>query len=191
MLRFLFALTFLFSSAVASIGRADVIFSIAKTTPGDVLLGSTATFDVFARTDTGTQAFQVLTFDFVLDNTTGAGGELTNPTQNALGGGWAIIDPYTALYDGLSTGSFNSLTTTNAFVGQITVTAANPAALAGTYTMRLANVSVTPLSGSVNASAAAPLSYTISAVPEPGSMALVCVMGLGAAWRYRRRASAT
>lgn len=190
MLRYALALCLLFSSAVASIGRADVIFSIAKTTPGDVLLGSTATFDVFARTDAGTQAFQVLTFDFVLDNTTGAGGQLTNPTENFLGGGWAIIDPYTALYDGLSTGTFNTLTTTDALLGRITVTAANPAAVIGNYTMRLANVSVTPLSGSVNASAAPPLSYSISAVPEPSSMALVCVLGLGAAWRYRRRVSA-
>jgi len=187
MSKYVLVLAILFGSTLSSVGRADVIFSIAKTTPGDILLGDSATFDVLARTNAGTQAFQVLTFDFLLDNTTGAGGELTTPTTNFLGGGWAIIDPYTALYDGLSTGSFNTLTTTDSILGRITVTAANPGALAGTYTMRLANVSVTPLSGSVNSSAAPPLSYTISAVPEPTSMALVGVVGVGALVGYRRR----
>ena len=187
MSKYVIVLAILFGSALSSVGRADVIFSIQKDTAGEILLNETATFNVFARTDAGTQAFQVLTFDFVLDNVTGAGGQLTTPTTNSLGGGWAIIDPYTALYDGLSTVPFNTLTTANALLGSITVTAANPGALAGTYTMRLTNVSVTPLSGSVNSSAAPPLSYTISAVPEPTSMALVGVVGLGALAGYRRR----
>lgn len=188
MSKYLIVLAILFGSTLSSVGRADVIFSIAKTTPGDILLGTTATFDVFARTDAGTQGFQVLTFDFLLDDTTGAGGQLITPTENFLNGGWAIIDPYTALYDGLSTGTFNTLTTTDSLLGRITVTAANPAVLAGTYTMRLSNVSVTPLSGSVNASAAPPLSYTISAVPEPTSLALMGIAGAGALFGYRRRA---
>jgi hypothetical protein len=34
------------------------------------------------------------------------------------------------------------------------------------------------------------LSLNYAAAPEPGSIALVCVAGLGAAWRYRRRNSA-
>jgi len=185
--RYFLAFALLFAFSVTSVARADVIFSIAKTSPGDILLGTTATFDVFARTDVGTQAFQVLTFDFVLDNNTGAGGQLVPPTESFLNGGWSIADPYLGLYDGQQTATFNTLTTTDALLGRITLTAANAAAAAGTYTMRLQGVSVTPLSGSVNASAAPPLSYTISAVPEPTSMALVSVVGIGALVGYRRR----
>lgn len=187
MSKYLILFAIAFSSILSSVGRADVIFSIAKTTPGDVVLGSTATFDVFARTDTGTVSISVLGFDFVLDNNTGAGGQLTLPTESFLNNGWAIIDPYTALYDG-TTGptTFNQLTETNTLVGRITLSAANPPALAGTYRMRLLNTSVTPTGGSVNSTGGF-LDYTISAVPEPTSMALVGIVGVGALAGYRRR----
>lgn len=179
------AMTLFASPAV----RADVIFSILQTNPGDLLLDSTATFDVVARTDAGTQSFQAITFDFSLDNKTGAGGKLVEPATNNLGGpGWAILDSYTALYDGLPSASITSLNTSNTLLGRITLSTVG--AQLGTFTLRVAGVDVTPLTGSVT-SFGGTLNYTISAVPEPTSMALVAVAGVGALWGYRRRSKAS
>lgn len=185
--------------------NADILVSVAPVNAGPIVVGSTAVFDVFARSTTGNQPFGLFGFDLIVTTTAGVpltdsrGGHFANPATNLLGGtGWFFqTNPAIASFDGQSTGSIPSFGDTNIRIGTVTLaTAARPAgggfpalaaATPGNYLMDFRDVTTltsgfVPIPGS-----GLTTSFTITAVPEPSSMALLCVAG-GAAWIYRRRA---
>lgn len=188
--------------------HADILFSVAPVNAGPIVEGSTAVFEVFARSTTGDQPFGIFGFDLIVTTPAGVlltdsrGGHFTNPATNLLGGlGWdfSTTNPAIAAFDGQSTASIPSFGNTNTKIGTVTLaTAARlagggfpalPAATPGNYFLDFRDVStLTP--GLVGIpSSGLRTSFTIQAVPEPSSMALLCIAG-GAAWIYRRRARA-
>jgi hypothetical protein len=190
--RFVFLVAILVSAPLRS--NADILVSVAPVNSGPIVEGSTAVFDVFARSTTGTQAFGFFAFDLIVTTPAGTpltdarGGRFTNPATNLLGGfGWQFsqTNPAIALFDGQSSGSIPSFGDTNTRVG--TVTLATTGATPGNYLMDFRNVTSLTSAFQSIASSGSSTSFTITAVPEPSSMALLCVAG-AAAWVYRRRA---
>lgn len=174
--------------------NGDVILSAAQVNPGPIVEGSSSTFDIFARSTTGNQAFITFGFNLSLSTPTGTviaderGGRFTNPATNLLGGiGWRFnqSNPALAIFDANSSGSITSFGDANVRIGSITL--ATPGATPGNYSMGFSLVNgLSPTLGQIVGSGQS-LSYSITAVPEPSSMALLCVAGV-AAWGYRRRA---
>lgn len=186
--------------------HADILLSVAPVNAGPIVEGSTAVFEVFARSTTGNQPFGLFGFDLIVTTSAGVpltdsrGGHFTNPATNLLGGsGWFFqTNPAIASFDGQSNGSIPSFGDTNIRIGTVTLSTAArpagggfpafPAATPGNYLMDFRDVTTltpgfVPIPG-----AGLTTSFTIiTAVPEPSSMALLCVAG-GAVWIYRRRA---
>ncbi len=184
--------------------HADILLSVAPVNAGPIVEGSTAVFEVFARSTTGDQPFGLFGFDLIVTTSAGVpltdsrGGHFTNPATNLLGGtGWFFqTNPAIASFDGQSSGSIPSFGDTNIRIGTVTLSTAArpagggfpalPAATPGNYLMDFRDVTTLtsgfqPIPGS-----GLQTSFTITAVPEPSSMALLCVTG-AAAWIYRRR----
>lgn len=182
---------------VSARAEADILLSAAPTTAGPIVTGNSVVFDIFARSTTGNQPFALFGFDLVLTTPAGTpltdarGGRLTNPATNLLGGiGWLNLqdvarNPAQALFDAQSGGAILSFTDTNVRIA--TITLATPGATPGNYLMDFRNV-VTLTSAFQNiAGTGTPLSYSITAVPEPSSMALLCIASaLGYAYRRRK-----
>ena len=174
--------------------HADILVSVAPVNPGTIVEGSNAVFEVFARSTTGNQPFGFFAFDLVVTTPGGTpltdarGGRFTNPATNLLGGfGWQFssTNPAIALFDGQSSGSIPSFGDTNTKVG--TVTLATIGATPGNYLMDFRNATTLTSAFDTIPTTGSATSFTITAVPEPSSMALLCVTG-AAAWIYRRRA---
>ena len=186
--------------------HADILLSVAPVNPGPIVEGSTAVFEVFARSTTGNQPFGLFGFDLIVTTSAGVpltdsrGGHFTNPATNLLGGsGWFFqTNPAIASFDGQSTGSIPSFGDTNIRIGTVTLSTAArpagggfpafPAATPGNYLMDFRDVTtLTPGFVPIPGSGLTTSFTIITAVPEPSSMALLCVAG-GAVWIYRRRA---
>ena len=177
--------------------NADIVVSVAPVNPGPIVEGTSAVFDIFARSTTGNQDFGFFGFDLVVSTPAGApltdgrGGRFVNPATNLLGGfGWSFdnSNPAKAFFDGTSSATIPSIGSNNIKIA--TSTLATPGATLGNYLMDFRLVSVTRgLADSFSAitSSGQSTSFSITAVPEPSSMALLCVAGV-AAWGYRRRA---
>lgn len=183
--------------------QAAISFSVQKATPGTIDLGSSAVFNVFVRSDTGTIA-NLAGIDFFIDaadpglsNNISAGGRFTAATSNffpAGVGGFMAFKDSTAAANPLTfsrqlfsanNGAGLTLTGTDTLLATITLgTAATPAfpgiparpaATPGTYSLSLSNLAA--IDPGFNAlqvvGPAAPLRYEIVAVPEPSTMLLV------------------
>jgi hypothetical protein len=198
-------LCFLCVVASAAAARADVIFRVAQTTPasGTNLLNGNASagvFSIFISSTTANQSLLGVDFFVELSSPGGQGGVLVAGTNDFLTGnvsnpaGW-VGDPFagagttSAFYANISLGAAFSIGTSETLLA--TVTLSTVGAVDGTYSVNLSQVVAAdgaffeiPLSPTSTLST----SYTIAAVPEPTSMALVAVVGLGALVRHRRRA---
>lgn len=51
--------------------HADILLSVAPVNPGPIVEGSTAVFEVFARSTTGDQPFSLFGFDLIVTTTAG------------------------------------------------------------------------------------------------------------------------
>jgi hypothetical protein len=181
--------------------RADLVFRVAQTSPsGDILVGlsNAATFSVFVSSTVSSQSLSGIDMTMSLSSSTGAGGRMVAGTNDLL--------PVSSNPAGWFPGSFDAPGATEAIFGTsaapaITLPAANVESLLatvtlstvgateGTYTVSLRDILAlnaafqeipsSPLSPSIN--------YTITAVPEPSSMALAGVVIAGLGYRWRRR----
>lgn len=174
--------------------NADIVVSVAPVNSGPIVEGTSAVFDIFARSTTGNQDFGFFAFDLIVSTPAGApltdarGGRFTNPATNLLGGfGWSFNNnnPAIALFDGQSSATIPSFGSNNTRIGSITL--ATPGATLGNYLMDFRNVTALTSGFVTIPSSGLSTSFSITAVPEPSSMALLCVAGV-AAWSYRRRA---
>ena len=183
--------------------QAAISFSVQKATPGTIDLGSSAVFNVFVRSDSGTIA-NLAGIDFFIDaadpgltNNISAGGRFIAGTSNffpaGVGGFTAFKDSTAAANPitfsrqvfGANNGAGLTLTGTDTLLATITLgTAATPAfpgiparpaATPGTYSLSLSNLAaVDPGFNALQVvGPAAPLRYEIVAVPEPSTMLLV------------------
>ncbi len=194
--------------------HAAVIFSVQKATPGTIDLGSSAVFNVFVRSDTGTIA-NLSGIDFFIDaadpgltNGTTTGGRFNAGTSNffpAAAGGFQSFasggNPVTFSRQVFSANNGAGLTLTgnDTLLATITLgTAATPAfagiparaaATAGVYTLGLSNLAaVDPGFNALQVvGPAAGLRYEIVAVPEPSTMLLVLGVCMVGARRYLKK----
>jgi hypothetical protein len=168
--------------------QADIVFSIAKVTPGPINKGTDAVFEVLGRTSVGTQSFSWIAFDVVLSRSDGVGGVFTTHTNNIGGFGWSVEEVGTkALFEGQSISGFNSLGTADRAIGTITLSTVDPSVLEGGYSVSLSIFSADDGNATVPTSFAGPLAYSITSVPEPSTVILLSAISLGVAGgRFRR-----
>ncbi len=168
----------------------DVVFSVSKVTPNPISKGSSAVFEVLARTNSGTQNFAFITFDLSLSRSDGVGGAFTTFANYIKGPGWFLENNTKAIYDGVSGNGISSLSTSATAIGSITLSAADAIVLPGDYSMSLSNIHMDDGGSVIVTSAEGPLSYSITSVPEPSTLILLSAVSMGAvAFRSRGRFS--
>jgi hypothetical protein len=197
------ALSFLCVVVSATATRADVIFRVAQTTPssGTPLNGgepSAGVFSIFISSTTANQSLLGVDFRVQLSNAGGQGGVMVAGTNDFLTGnvsnpaGW-VGNPFAgagstdALFSTASNGAPFSIGTSETLLATFTLSTVGAAE--GTYSVNLSSIDAAdgsfftiPLSPTSTLS----IAYLVS-VPEPTSMALVAVAGLGALVGRRRR----
>ena len=165
----------------------DVVFSISKVTPNPISKGSSAVFEVLARTNSGMQNFAFITLDLSLSRSDGVGGVFTTFSNYIKGPGWFLENNTKAIYDGVSGNGISSLSTSATAIGSITLSAADAIVLPGEYSMSISNINMDDGVSVIVTSAEGPLSYSITSVPEPSTVLLVSTISLGAVGaRFRR-----
>lgn len=188
----------------SSSASAGLIFSVAKTSPaGDVPPGSAtaAVFGVFVRSDVPNQSFLGADFALAISSASGAGGRYVAGTNDLLvpGAGGFIGSPFTA--PGSVAVNFSSLAntavtlgTTDTLLATLTLSTAGAEVLEGNYSMTLSGLDAVDSGFNQIATASAgPVNYTITAVPEPTTIASLGiaagVAGIGIARKKLRRAA--
>jgi len=172
-------------------GRAEVVFSLVPSSTS-IELGSSATVDVFMRSTTsGTVGG--FSANVIAGSVNGVGGRFTSgtfefligdpkqswDTNSTVGHAFATADTSSAG----GTGAGRAIAAdTNVRLGTLTFSTAG--ASIGNYQFNTSSLSAIQLNGSffpggVNgASFSGPVAYSITAVPEPTSIALLCAGGL-------------
>ncbi len=160
------------------------MFSLIQdpSTPGPIVLGSTAVFTVEVSSNSGTTT-DLAGIDFVIDANdplfTGnaiAAGQFVSGTNDLFGpnGGFALAFPTSFQVFGANAGSGLTITGTPTPVAKLTLSTVG--ASVGTYTMNLSSLlAVDQNFNTLPIVSAAPLQYTITAVPEPSSIVLLGV----------------
>jgi hypothetical protein len=180
--------------------KADLVFSIAQNTPanGGALaqgVSNAGIFDIFIRSTVENQSFFGCDFTLTLDRLDGRGGLFSS--------GVNILMPNSSNPGGFIQGTFSNgpqgqvlystianqpltLGTNDTLLAQVVMTTVG--AEVGNYSMSLSELAAIDNGfNSISSTASGPLAYSITAVPEPGSMLLAAV-GVGtAAWRSRKK----
>jgi hypothetical protein len=177
------ALSLILTLCLAQCASASIVFSLIQdpSTPGPIVLGSTAVFTVQISSDSGT-INNLAGVDFVIEaddplftGTAIAGGQFISGTNDLFGplGGFVLAFPSSFQVFGANAGTGLTITAEPTTVARLTLSTAG--ATAGDYTMNLSSLlAVDPGFDALSIVAAAPLAYTIiTAVPEPSSLALV------------------
>ncbi|MBM3965861.1 MAG: hypothetical protein FJ308_12480 [Planctomycetes bacterium] len=169
----------------------EVVFSVAKVTPAPINQGTSAIFEVVARTKSGTQNFSAVGFNIALSRSDGAGGVFTTTSNNIGGFGWYVDylkSPTEGFFDGVSGNGISQFTTTNTAIAAITVSTSGAVVSPGDYTLGLSEIHLDDGSTVITSSIEGPTSYSITAVPEPSAVLLAssCAV-VGFLLRTRRR----
>jgi len=198
----IFAVCFLALLGMVNSSQGAVVLSAVQAVPGNITVGNTAVFNLFISETT--TPFGLEGIDVAINVESAAAGDLVSGTiVSTLGtvpytGGW-FPNTFDGLNDAGTPANFSSNTSggfgsfsVNA-VPQLfaTVTLDTAGATAGTYQLTLDSILVADFGVGLSP-AAVNVSYTIQAVPEPTSIALVSLIG-GAAgvrfWRKKRAAA--
>jgi hypothetical protein len=164
-------------------------------------LANAATFSIFVSSTVPNQSFLGADFNFNLSSGTGSGGRLVAGTNDLLlpsPGGW-FTDFFAPPGDGTA-GVFSAVITLGNPAVTIqaterllaTATLSTVGAAEGTYVASLSGLEL--IDGGFNPIVVSPTStlsvnYTISAIPEPSSMALAGIALAGIGYRIRKRRS--
>lgn len=185
-------LTIAMLALMSTATQAAIIFStVASKT--DIALGDTATFNIFVRSDAGSAT--IAGIDAIATAGLGDGSAGTFIAGPTFGLGNIAFDlnsggPGIAASSQFSSTNQLTLDSTNVLYGSLTLSTAG--ATAGNYQFTLDNTFATIASGAAFTGGtvdAAPVSYSISAVPEPSSIALLGIIGGAAGARrwYKKR----
>jgi len=182
--------------------KADLVFSLAQSTPaGGAALqqgnSSAGVFDIFIRSTVANQTFLGCDFTLTLSRADGKGGLFAS--------GINVLMPDSSNPDGFIKGTFDqgpvsqvtfssipnstlTLGTSDTLLARLTMTTVN--ADIGSYSMSLSGLDA--IDGGFNQiptsfAGDGTLSYSITAVPEPGSMLLAAIGAGGFVWRGRKR----
>ncbi len=193
----------MFFAGLSVSAKGDLIFSIVQGTPANgasLFSGQTnaGEFNILVRSTVANQSFLGVDFTLTLSESNGSGGLFSS--------GVNVLFPNSSNPGGFITGTFN-----NGPVSEVVFsTLANSAVTLGTSDSLLARVVLTTvganlgnysmsLSGldaidsgfnQITSTSAGPLNYSIAAVPEPSSMALLGCVALGGYIIRRRRRAA-
>lgn len=180
--------------------KADLVFSIAQNSPagnGPLLQGvaNAGVFDIFIRSTVANQSFLGCDFTLTLSRLDGKGGlfasgsnvlmaDSSNP-QGFIRGTFDNGPVGQVLYSTIANQPL-TVGTSNTLLAQVVMTTVG--ADVGNYSMSLSELaSIDNGFNSITSTASGPVSYSITAVPEPGSI-LLAVFGVGSvAWRSRRK----
>jgi hypothetical protein len=167
---------------------ADLVLTLEQEVAGPILVGTTAVFNLFIRSDP-TAISNLAGIDFSVDaadpaatTTATAGGRFISGTSDFFPTGtspapYQIPFPTSFALFSANNGTGLNLGTTNTLLASLTLDASG--ATPGTYSMGLGNLTaVDPGFNSIAISnlSTASVSYTISAVPEPSAMYLIGVV---------------
>jgi hypothetical protein len=204
---------------LCQVSNADLIFTLEQATPGPIVIGTNAVFNVFAQANNGGPGNRdnsagitnLAGIDFSL-NADDADASTDDTDGGAFTAGTNIFptDPYQipfttsfVQYGGnvnaeptLTVSSSNRLLIASLTLGTSDLGPLHKEAKAGTYTMELGNifaVNVGFAAFTISSLSTSSIPYTITAVPEPSSMVLIGLAGCGllAAKRFRRKLKAT
>ncbi len=193
----IFALALLTSVSLYQSSQAAVVFTARINTTNPITLGSSATVDVFVRSDAGTVT-NLRGIDFFLNaadpGKTGSaqvGGQFTQGTNNLFSGSSPYQLPFPTSLALFSANSPTDLTvgTTDQLLASLTLGTAGPGAALGTYSLQLTDV-VAVDSGFASfaiVNSTPSQQYQIAAVPEPNSLALISLTLAGLATFRRGR----
>lgn len=192
---FWFASLILLAAVVATVplsAMAGIIFRIQQVAPtGNIVIPATAQFAVTAESDSGSQPIQGIDFDFNLSDTAGRGGVLTSGSNTLFA---TALDPSEFPATTVIFSTFNNagatITSTPTTVATFTLGTDPASVVEGTYAISLSSLLVIDQFQEVSSSQV-PLTYTLAAVPEPGTLALaaLAVSGVGMSHLARRRAA--
>jgi hypothetical protein len=191
-----------FAIGMLGSAKADLVFRVAQTSPpGDITVGlaNAATFSIFVSSTVPNQTFFGTDVTISLSSGTGAGGRMVAGTNDLLpassnpagwlAGSFDAPGATTANYSTLANTALNLQTSESLLA---TVRLSTVGATAGTYTAFISDIA--SIDGGFNSIALSPSStlsttYTITAVPEPSSMALAGIALAGIGYRIRKRRS--
>jgi hypothetical protein len=190
----------MFIFGIGSNAKADLVFSVVQSTPANGAslfsgLTNAGEFDILVRSTVANQSFLGVDFTLTLSELNGDAGLFAS--------GVNVLFPNSSNPGGFITGTFS-----NGPVGEVVFsTLSNSAVTLGTSDSLLARVVLTTVGASLGnysmslsgldaidsgfnqiaSSSAGPLTYSIAAVPEPSSMALLGCVALGGYVIRRRR----
>lgn len=174
---------------------ADFVFNLSQATPGAISLGSSAVFNISIRSNSGTvNNLRALDFfidadDTLLEGDRTAGGFFSSGTSEFFpeGTGRYVLDfsvPRSFQVFSAVAAAGQTITGENTLLATITLDTSRSAA--GTYLMSLSQITVLdPNDNPLAFVNSVPLSYTLTAVPEPSSVLLS--LGAGSFALARRR----
>ena len=174
--------------------QAEILFSLSANNT-NIAAGSNAVFSVFIKSDVAV-TLGGYSVNVVAGNGNGGGGIFTSGTFDFLvgdpGQAWDLTHPLGKAYSTADTGNTGGTGLGNGLLANVstrlgTLTLNTTGVAPGTYQMSLTDLSAIQVNGNfipggVNgASNGGPISYSITAVPEPSSIGLAtvcCLIGL-------------
>jgi len=180
--------------------KAEIVFSITPATTA-IVLGDSAVFNVFIESVT-TETIGGYSIQLNAGPANGGGGRFTSGTFDFLVGapsqtwdlqraGEAFSTAFTGSAGGTGVGRTIAANTKVQF-GSLTLSTTG--ATEGTYQMTVSSLSASGVGstgflpgGTNGATFTGPVSYRITAVPEPNSLALLGLGSLGIVWLRKRR----
>jgi hypothetical protein len=188
-MRLIFSLAFLLGTLVMSASsQAAIVFTLSPANQS-VNAGTPLVFNLFVKSDTVATTIDALDVNVVAGAGDGTGGVFTSGTTTLLGS-----DPFDVLTNPGQAFSTNfqaggtSIGTTDVLYGVLTLDTTGVAG--GNYTITLDSLNANdPVNGSI-ATSGVGAAYSITAVPEPTSMALVGLIGGVVGFRRWRKMAA-
>jgi hypothetical protein len=189
-MRLLSGIVFLTILACGPLAQSSLVLTITQLPNGPITIGTPASFQVSAHSNSGSQTVGALDFTISLSNNAGGGGIFTSGVNSIVGTG-GFFNQFPGYSIDYSIAPTNlTLDASETVFGTVTLNTTSPNVVAGNYTVGLNGLDALDAGNNPITFAAPPvLNYTLSftAVPEPTSMAFISAMVMGSYGIHRLR----